>query len=562
MEPLQMNKLLSSLTNVRRSGAGHTARCPAHEDAHNSLSISEAADGKPLLFCHAGCDFESIIRAMFPKSNGNGSAAERRVVASYNYTDEKGHLLFQTLRYEPKGFSQRRPGDAGEWIPNLKEVHLVPYRLPDIEAAALVYVVEGEKDVEAMRANGLVATCNPMGAGKWRAEFSEHFRDKTVVILPDNDASGRQHAEKVARSLLEVATEILVIDLPGLAEKGDVSDFFANGGTSDDLVSLIQRAETWAPKSHGIATPSNLSKYRFTTLEQLLAEPPEDVSFVWDKTIPTGGFGMMSARPKIGKSTLARNLAIAMARGSPFLGRNTIRGKILYLCLEEKRSEVRKHFERMGVSSKDILIHTEATPEHAVAELKIAIAEFEPILVIIDPLSRVIRVPDFNDYGTMARALEPLIEFARETNCSILALHHESKSDRSGGEAVLGSTALFGAVDCLIQLKKKDNARTVCTTQRYGEDMPETVIELDRDTGLIAAKGELRDIADGRLKDDILDLFYDGRSLTENEVKDLIGTGVAAGKIAKALRSLIEEGKLSRTGTGRRNSPFLYSRTS
>ena len=96
--------------------------------------------------------------------------------------------------------------------------------------------------------------------------------------------------------------------------------------------------------------------------------------------------------------------------------------------------------------------------------LEIAIADIEPVLVIIDPLARVLRVNDFNDYGTMSRGLEPFTDLARKTNVHILALHHEGKGDREGGDALLGSTALFGAVDCHLQLRKRNNGRTVSTT--------------------------------------------------------------------------------------------------
>src|SRR5262249_13108401 len=98
-----------------------------------------------------------------------------KVVATYDYCDAQGALLFQTVRLEPgedghsKTFRQRRPHGQGGWVWNLQGVALVPYRLPELRAAdpdRLVFVVEGEKDVETLRARGLIATTNPMGAGK------------------------------------------------------------------------------------------------------------------------------------------------------------------------------------------------------------------------------------------------------------------------------------------------------------------------------------------------------------------------------------------------------------
>jgi DNA-binding transcriptional ArsR family regulator len=297
--------------------------------------------------------------------------------------------------------------------------------------------------------------------------------------------------------------------------------------------------------------------FRLTTLDDLLNEPPEEHSYVWENTLISGGFSICSAKPKVGKSTFARNLAVAIVMGTPFLGRETEKGKVIYLCLEEKRSEITNHFRQMGISGTDILIHTGPTPENALRALEIAIADAEPALVIVDPLARVLRVGDFNDYGSMSRGLEPFIDQARKSNVQILALHHEGKGEREGGDAILGSTALFGAVDCHIQMRKSKNGRTISTTQRYGEDMPETVIELDKDTGTVSDKGDLESYLVAQKKTEILDAMNDAEKITENEIKDRVG-GSSKGSISKALRVLLEENQVYREGDGKKGSPFLY----
>src|SRR5205823_4617255 len=115
-----------------------------------------------------------------------------RVIAMYDYTNEDGKVLHQTVRYEPRKFSQRRPDPdrPGRWIENLKGVTLVPYRLDLLTKAddgTRVYIGEGEKDVDQLVKSGVTATTNPMGALKWRNEFSPHLRGKHVVVLPDHD---------------------------------------------------------------------------------------------------------------------------------------------------------------------------------------------------------------------------------------------------------------------------------------------------------------------------------------------------------------------------------------
>ena len=161
------------------------------------------------------------------------------VVATYDYCDEAGALVFQVLRYEPKTFRQRRPEGSG-WSWSVKGVRVLPYRLPALLAdpAATVFLVEGEKDADRLAALGLVATCNAGGAGKWKKEHSEFLRSRRVVVLPDNDEAGEKHAQQVERSLRGIAAEVRTLVLPGLPDKGDVSDWLDAGGTLEELLAL------------------------------------------------------------------------------------------------------------------------------------------------------------------------------------------------------------------------------------------------------------------------------------------------------------------------------------
>jgi hypothetical protein len=238
-------EVLHLFKNVKRCADGWVARCPAHEDAHNSLSISDGDGGRLLLYCHAnaGCSYEDICRAAGIEKSLPSS--QRRVVASYDYRDEKGILLYRATRYEPKGFLQRKPGDAGGWEYKLNGVRRVLYGLPELLASGpeqTVFVVEGEKDADRLAQLGFVATTNAGGAGKWRDEYSELLRGRAVVIVPDNDAPGSEHAAKVSNSLRGVASSVRVLELPDLPPKGDVSDWLAAGHTADELRSLAENA--------------------------------------------------------------------------------------------------------------------------------------------------------------------------------------------------------------------------------------------------------------------------------------------------------------------------------
>jgi hypothetical protein len=184
----------------------------------------------------------------------------KQIEAVYDYRDEAGCLLFQAVRYRnPKDFRQRRPQGLNprndhpeDWVWDLQGVARVLYRLPELRAAdpaAPVFVPEGEKDVDNLRELGLVAVTNPMGAGKWLPIFNAVLRGRHVVVLPDNDDPGQQHARAVASSLATVAASVKVLALDGLSPGGDVSDWLAAGGTAEGLLQLAGSARPWEANS-------------------------------------------------------------------------------------------------------------------------------------------------------------------------------------------------------------------------------------------------------------------------------------------------------------------------
>ena len=135
-------------------------------------------------------------------------------MAAYDYQDAIGRVVFQVVRFEPKTFRQCAIVD-GKRLWNMEGVVRVPYRLPELLAnPASVWVVEGEKDVETLRAADQTATCNPGGAGKWLPAFSEHLRGKCVYLAPDTDEPGRKHMLDVLNSLAGRVEWVRWIELP------------------------------------------------------------------------------------------------------------------------------------------------------------------------------------------------------------------------------------------------------------------------------------------------------------------------------------------------------------
>lgn len=218
----------------------------------------------------------------------------KKVTATYDYTDEESHFLYEKVRFEPKTFVQRRrlnrnwvwglsegeyAQDAtGEWRKvsdrtpanavrrRLEAVRMVLYHLPEVVAADTVWVAEGEKAADAIRSLGFTATCAPGGAGKWRAEYSTSLKGKRVVICPDNDEQGGKHAEIVTASLRKIGIDCCTVRLPNLPAKGDAYDaIYGNGLTAEEFEELAALAWMRRDETETVeAFKEHAAEYRLT----------------------------------------------------------------------------------------------------------------------------------------------------------------------------------------------------------------------------------------------------------------------------------------------------------
>lgn len=283
-------RLLDRLPNVAPTDEHQwEARCPVHDDRKASLCIGEGDDGRTLLYCQAGCDTDDVLRSVGLKSkdlfpakkvnghSGNGVAPKRKslgkVIGNYDYKDERGELLYKVLRYDPKTFRQCRPDGNGGWIWNLKGVRRVPYRLPELFASkpgTPILDVEGEKDADRLAKERFTVTTNAQGVDGWDDSFADYFAGHPIATFPDNDDAGRKRAQRVARAAYGKATAVKIVELPGLPEKGDVSDWLDAGGTREQLIELIQAAPLWKP-SDGDDTTTTPSRTK--TIEEADDDP-------------------------------------------------------------------------------------------------------------------------------------------------------------------------------------------------------------------------------------------------------------------------------------------------
>lgn len=266
----QAQAVLSKLSGVKQTANGWSAKCPVHDgDDLDSLSVA-VKDDRILLNCHSkGCKVTEIVTTLGLKEADlfTSSTPSRKkddwgkMVEAYGYEDESGALLFEVCRFEKtetldngdvvrtKTFRQRKlDGDRSIWA--VKGVRQVLYKLPVLlkHTTGAIHIVEGEKDVLNLMKLGLLATTSPGGAGKWRDEFSQALAGRFVVILPDNDDVGREHAEEVAQSVWQFADSVRIVELPDLPEKGDVTDWIDAGGTREQLRDIVASTPQWEPE--------------------------------------------------------------------------------------------------------------------------------------------------------------------------------------------------------------------------------------------------------------------------------------------------------------------------
>jgi hypothetical protein len=547
-----LDSVLARLERVKRIRDGWTALCPAHDDHNPSLSI-HVRDGKILLYCHAGCPFEAIRAAVgikLPELSVRDGAV-LRIVAEYDYMDEMGKLLYQNVRYEPKAFRHRRPDGNGGWTGNLDGVRRVLYRLPEVLTASDVLFVEGEKDADTGKDRGITSTTSG-ATGSWREEFSETLRGKRVTIIADADAPGRKHAQRVAASIAGKVESVKVIELPG---SKDLTAWVERGGTREALLELIHHTPEWRA-----APQTERGGFKLTRLGDLLIEPEEKIAWLLADKLPAGGLSVLSAKPKVGKSTFARCLALAVATGEPFLDCATTKGPVIYLALEEKRGEVRRHFADLGAAGEEeIYIHAASAPQEAVLELCELTKRIRPVLIVIDPLFKFVRIRDEKAYAEVCNAIEPLLTLARESGAHVLLSHHSGKMERADAtDSILGSTAIFGGVDTAVILKKSDRYRTVQSCQRYGTDWPESVLNFDPAERSLSL-GVERSEAEAERIGEAIAAYLAGCHEPQTRVEIEARVEGKTKHKRTALKSLCAAGRVSESGAGAKGDPLRYA---
>ncbi|MBT1509475.1 AAA family ATPase [Bradyrhizobium sp. SRL28] len=421
----------------------------------------------------------------------NGVAPRASIIATYDYTDEGGNLLFQVCRFEPKDFRQRRPDGNGGWAWSVKGIRHVPYRLPQLldNDDKVVCIVEGEKDVDRLWKLGIPASCNPGGAGKWRDELSEFFRGADVVIIPDRDPQkthpktkepmfhpdgrpilpGQDHGQAVAQGLQGIAAKVRVLELwkhwPEMPLKGDVSNWIERGGTAEQLYELIEKTPDWFEQAaSGVVSVPLLFPF-----------PIEGKDIPRRQWVVPGlllrrNVSILVAPPGSGKSLLTLQMALMMSTSMAWGGWRPRKAcKVLVINSEDDTDEMRRRLyaaceemeittyaelrERLAIAEApgDIIIakadsRTKTVVAQPMVERLIAtVLEYGFDVLVVDPFAETFE-GDENSNSELKWAAVLWRRIARETGAAVMLVHHTRKFGAEAGnmDSARGGSALVG----------------------------------------------------------------------------------------------------------------------
>lgn len=241
---MTLQEFLLHFPDARPCGSGYKTRCPAHKDNEASLQISPGEKVPIVLRCHASCETQDILSALglslkdistFP--NGTSHNKKKNGLTVWPIRDITG----QTIAHKNRGDSQNGKKKRIFWtdasgkngLNGLPPKALPLYNsesLPDYDRKKPLFLLEGEKDTDALLSLGIQAVGTVGGAGVTPSlEVLETIADfQDVRPWPDHDSDGKgyRHMQRVAARLITLGcTPAILTPPPELPEGGGAADW-------------------------------------------------------------------------------------------------------------------------------------------------------------------------------------------------------------------------------------------------------------------------------------------------------------------------------------------------
>lgn len=293
------------------------------------------------------------------------------------------------------------------------------------------------------------------------------------------------------------------------------------------------------------------------TLRQLKDTPRPP--WVWEGFIAPKSFTLLSAYPKVGKTTMLWHFIAAMMNGAPFFDRETRRVPILYVS-EEADYLLSERATALGYDDTWPIGFLTKEPgltwEMVITYMKRWVYVHKEPLIIVDTLSRFWSAESENDATQVDRAISPVLELVRNSQASFFGIHHNRKQGGGGGTAVRGSTALTGGVDVIMEMSRTSshdhsNVRRLQCESRFGETP--SLLHMR----LVGGQYIVEDAETAETEQAIIEILQSLEAVPLGDIVFL--TGIPETTVRRALNGLVHRGVVSRGGSGTKRSPYVYS---
>jgi len=392
----------------------------------------------------------------------------------YNYVDENNNVLFTKVRVNnPKSFYSEREIN-GQFITNLEDTRKVLYQLPQVLEAIQnnkpIFLCEGEKDVETLMKNGLVATTTH-STSYWSPEFTTILKDADIVILFDYDKAGFDRKEKLIKKIIGNVKQLRCLDLPGLeyTEKHgkDVTDWLEMGHTVAELVDLVENTPYYKTLTISDKNAAQAGPLKVIGLKDFVNLEIPNREMLLSPIIPAQGLIMIAAKRGVGKTHIALGMAYAMATGDTFLRWNApTPKKVLYIDGEMPATSMQERLKKIILMSNESyncdyeFFHLltpdqqdRPMPDLSTQEGRDAIEPFidDSDCIFLDNISCLFRSGGENDSECWQEAQSWALDLRRRGK-AVVFVHHAGKSGSQRG-----TSKKEDILDTVITLKHPDD---------------------------------------------------------------------------------------------------------
>jgi AAA domain len=580
-------------TTCPRCSAGR--KTTAHKKAP---VLGVTIDAKGVMWGCNHCDWKGP-----EKGNGSDSAGKWIKEGEWVYRDADEKPYLKVVRYRKPDGGKSYPQyhiEDGQWVKGKPPGPKIPYRLPELldsDRTEPVYLVEGEKCADRVAKEGLAVTSASEGAGKWTADLNQHFADRIVWIIPDANNQGRDHARNVAKNLYGVAKEVRIVDLPistdrrsvhiggreliSIVEGEDVYEFLANGGDEYDLRALGEAAPTWTTAQDGEGLrgnpqPKNKNPRKRTTGKDLRTMRFNPVSFLIPGLIPNEGVTLICSKPKVGKSWLLLDVAIAATMDRYLLGdKKPEQGDVLCLFLEDSLRRIQSRMTKLlptfnGEWPESLTFETEwrRVDQGGLDDIRewaneVRAAGRKISFVAIDVL-KMVRPPakkNQSSYESDYEAIVGLRSLSIELGIPIIVIHHTRKADADDLiDKVSSTTGLTGAVDAIIIIDRQPSGMVFDIRGRDIES-DTLAVEFNKNTCRWTILGSAETIQRSAERTEILKIFADAaepltpKAVTDRVNCDRLGKPRSHDSIRQILIKMAKNGDLNRPEPGKYTLP-------